>query len=87
MESKELHYEVMETKETGNLLNLLWLVGRYNNGVNMYLNSESKTKFMSVDIQNEMLKILPQIILRKLIAAIQDESLSSGNIITATSFP
>ena len=87
MESKELHYEVMETKETGNLLNLLWLVGRYKNDVNMYLNSESKTKFMSVDIQNEMLKILPQTILRKLIAAIQDESLSSGNIITATSFP
>ena len=70
MESKELHYEVMETKKTGNLWNSLWLVGCYNNDVNSYLNSESKTKFMSADIQNEMLKILSQAILRKLIAAI-----------------
>ena len=43
---------------------------------------------MSADIQNEMLKILSQTILRKLIAAIKDESqifsssLSSGNTIT-----
>ena len=79
----------METKKkTGNLWNLLWLVGRYNNDVNSYLNSESKTKFMSADIQNEMLKISSQTILRKLIAAIKDESrifsssLSSRNTIT-----
>ena len=63
-----------DEKKTGNLWNLLWLVGRYNNDVNSCLNSESKTKFMSADIQNEMLKILSQTILRKLIAAIKDES-------------
>ena len=79
----------METKKKHeNLWNLLWLVGRYNNDVNSYLNSESTTKFMSADIQNEMLKIVSQTILRKLIAAIKDESrifsssLSSGNTIT-----
>ena len=88
MESKELHYKVMETKKTGNLWNLLWLANHYNNDVNSYLNSESKTKFMSADIQKEMVKILSQAILRKLIAAIKDESrtfsssLSSGNTIT-----
>ena len=78
----------MDTKKTGNLWNLLWLILRYNYDVNSYLNSESKTKFMSADIQLEMVKILLQTILRKLIAAIKDESqifsslLSSGNTIT-----
>ena len=59
-----------DEKKTGNLWNLLWLVGRHNNDVNSYLNSELKAKFMSADIQNEMLKILSQTILPKLIAAI-----------------
>ena len=74
-----------DEKKTENLWNLLWC---YRNDVNSYLNSESKIKFMSADIQNEMLKILSQTILRKLIAAIKDEyrtfssSLSSGNTIT-----
>ena len=84
----------METKKTGNLWNLLWLVGRYNNGVNSYLNSESKTKLLSADIQNEMLKIISQTILRKLIAAIntnledfQVHSLQEIPSQTATSFP
>ena len=78
----------VDEKKTGNLWNLLWLVGRYNNDVNSYLNFESKTKFMSADIQNEMLKILSQTILGKLTAAIKDESrifsssLSSGNTTT-----
>ena len=88
MESKELLYEVMETKKNRDLWNLLWLVGHYTNDVNRYLNSESKSKFMSADIQNEMLKILWQTILRKSIAAIKDESRifsslhSSGNTIS-----
>ena len=61
-------------EKTGSLWNLLWLVGRYNNDVNSYLNSESKSKFLSTDIQNEMLKIIiSQTILRKLMAAIKDE--------------
>ena len=63
-----------DERKTGNLWNLLWLVSRYNNDVNSYLNGESSTKFMSVDIQNEMLKLLSQTILRKLIASIKDES-------------
>ena len=63
-----------DERKTGNLWNLLWLVSRYNNAVNNYLNGESSTKFMSVDIQNEMLKLLSQTILRKLIASIKDES-------------
>ena len=63
-----------DEKTTGNSWNLLWLVGRYNNDVNNYLKSKSKTKFMSADIQNEMLKILSQKILRKLISGIKDES-------------
>ena len=63
-----------DEKKTGNIWNLLWLVGCYNNDVNSYLNCESKTKFISADIQNEMLKILSQTILRKLITAIKDES-------------
>ena len=61
-------------EKTGNLWNLLWLVGRCNNDVDSYSNSDSKTKVMSADIQNEMLKMLSQTILRKLIATIKDES-------------
>ena len=63
-----------DEKKTENLWNLPWLVGHYNNDVNSYLNSESTAKFISADIQNEMLRILSQTILRKLIAAIKDES-------------
>ena len=58
-------------KKSGNIWNLLWLLGRYNADINTYFNSESSTKYLSPDIQNEMLKILSQMILRKLIAAIK----------------
>ena len=42
--------------------------------INTYLNSELNTKFLSPDIQNEMLKIISQIILQKLIASTKTES-------------
>ena len=61
-------------KKSGNILNLLWLLGRYNADINTYLNSDSSTKYLSPDVQNEMLKILSQMILRKLIGTIKTES-------------
>ena len=60
-------------KKSGNIWNLLWLLGRYNAEINTYLNSESSTKYLSPDVQNEILKI-SQMILWKLIAAIKAES-------------
>ena len=50
-------------KKSGNIWNLLWLLGRYNADINTYLNSDSSTKYLSPDVQNEMLKILSQMIL------------------------
>ena len=61
-------------KKSGNMWNLLWLLGRHNADINMYLNSKSSTKYLSSDVQNEMLKILSQMILWKLIAAIKPKS-------------
>ena len=61
-------------KKTGNLWNILWLLGRYNKDINAYLTSASTTKFLSPEIQNEMLKILSQTILRKLIATTKTDS-------------
>ena len=49
------------------------VVGRYNADINTYLNSESSTKYLSPDVQNEKLKVLSQMILQKLIAAIKTE--------------
>ena len=61
-------------KKLGNLWNLSWLLGRYNADINTCLNSESSTKYLCPDVQNEMLKILSQMLLRKLIVSIKTKS-------------
>ena len=63
-----------DEKKTGNFWNLLWLAGRYNKDINTYLTSESTTKFLSLEIQNKLLKIFCQTVLRKLIATIKMNS-------------
>ena len=78
-------------KKSGNIWNLLWLLGRYNTDINTHLNSESSTKYLSPDVQNKMLKILSQMILRKLIGTIKTESrflpdLYANNVISSYVF-
>ena len=63
-----------DKKKSGNLWNLLLLVGWCNDDINTYLKSESMTKFLSPEIQNKMLKILAHTILWKLITTIKMES-------------
>ena len=47
-----------DEKKSGNLWNLLWIIGHYNADINSYMTSQSSIRFLFLEIQNEMLTIL-----------------------------
>ena len=63
-----------DEKKSGNLWNLLWIIGRYNADINSYMTSQSSIRFLSPEIQNEMLTILSLMVSRKIIAIVKLES-------------
>ena len=60
---------------TANFNCLLALIGKFNPDVEKYLGSENKAKFLSPQIQNEVLRNLAHTILRRILDRIRAESI------------
>ena len=68
-----------DEKETGNVWNMVHLISRFNEDAKMYFSgSESKIKFLSTEIQNQMLKTMEDKLTNFFLAKIRQES-SAGN--------
>ncbi|XP_078487380.1 zinc finger MYM-type protein 1-like [Ciona intestinalis] len=65
-----------DEKETGNLWSLLYLLGKYNSTIQDYFLKCSTSKFMSPDVQNEIVSMLGHAVLRQLLKTIKIESKS-----------
>ena len=62
-------------EKTGNLNCIVNLIGKFNPMVEKYLASESKMKFLSPGVQNEVLKIISNSLLRNIINRLGNESI------------
>ena len=64
-----------DEKASSNIWNLIKLIGRYNEDIMKYILSEESTKFLSPQIQNEIIKTIGNHIIRQLIARIKTSSI------------